>query len=151
MKDLTQLVDEGYFLNFFVRSTASDLRFDVRFLDTDTGDTDHAWRRRHAIELNPEDSQTWHKVTIPLADFAEQGAWEDGVWYDPVGAFQWENVDRFEFSTEYRDFAEDAIWIDQVIITNRDTAQITTSSLLPQAKSREITAFPNPCNDTLFV
>lgn len=151
VKDLTQLVEEGYFLNFFVRSTASDLRFDVRFLDTDTGDTDHAWRRRHAIELNPEDSQTWHKVTIPLADFAEQGAWEDGVWYDPVGAFQWENVDRFEFSTEYRDFAGDTIWIDQVIITNRDTAQITTSSLLPREKSREITAFPNPCNDTLFV
>lgn len=147
-KDLTTLVDQGYFLDFFVRSTASDIRFDIRFLDTDTGGSDQAWRNRYTINLQSSDGE-WQHVQVPLSQFTEQGAW-DGEWYNPVGDFQWQNVDRFEISTEDQGYTDDTIWIDQLVVTNRDTAAVFTSSVL-SLQTSTLSLYPNPCVDRLHV
>ena len=150
-KDLTTLVEQGYFLNFFVRSTASDIRFDVRFLDTDTGESDQSWRNRFTINLQSSDEAgAWQQVQVPLSQFTEQGAWEAGQWYNPEGKFQWENVDRFEISTEAQGYPDDTIWIDQLVVTNRDTAAVFTSSVLGLERS-SLSLYPNPCADQLYL
>ena len=148
-RDLTELVDAGYFLNFFIRSTADEIRLDVRFLDTDTGPDDHAWRKRYALDMHLEKS-SWHKVTIPLSAFEEQGAWE-GEWYNPVGDFQWENTDRFELSTEYRGYPDDTIWIDQVVVTNQDTASVVSSIPFSFPEPLHMDVFPNPCTSQITI
>ena len=150
VRDLTPLVDQEYFLSFFIRSTTDDLRLDVRFLDTDTGPDDHAWRKRYPLEFQLDGSESWQKVMIPLTAFEEQGAWE-GEWFNPIGDFQWENTDRFEFSTEYRGYPEDTIWIDQVVVTNQDTASLISAMSHLPAHPYEIEIFPNPCASSVSI
>lgn len=132
-KDLSQLVEEGYAVCALFRSTDTNGSLDFRFLDTDTGDDDHPWRIKKTIDNNVvEWNGQWEKVYIPLTEFTEQGAWEN-EWFNPEGLFDWSAVDRFEIVTETQSMTEESIfWIDDIFITNQDTASIKDYSSVSQ-------------------
>ena len=118
-KDLTQLVQKGCTLDFWVRGNSPGAKFDVRFLDTKTADPkDHPWRMRATIDQKVAawDGQ-WHHVQIPLKSFTEHGSW-DGTWFTPQGLFDWAAVDRFEIVSEHHSFAGMDFWFDDIRVAN---------------------------------
>ncbi len=159
-KDLSRLVSEGYALDMIVRSDISDLKFDIRFIDTKTDEPgDHPWRMVYTIDpqmITPDSK--WHHLFIPLSDFTEGGSWDDG-WYNPEGKFDWTQVDRFEVSNEYDIFGEGKIWFDNIHVTNMDTARIFDDSVFidPEITGylrdelRDILVYPNPANNYLII
>ena len=150
-KDLSVLKDQGFFLSFFIKSTVSDLSLDVRFLDTDTGEDDHAWRNRSIIALDGEESsEGWNHFRIPLSEFTEQGAWEN-EWFNAEGKFSWIDVDRIEFSTESGGYPNDTIWIDQLVITDKDTASVLSSAVYTPKSLIPIELFPNPFQSDIYI
>ncbi|MDA3929787.1 MAG: cellulase family glycosylhydrolase [Prolixibacteraceae bacterium] len=125
IKDLSRLVDEGYALDFFIKSTDINGSLDFRFIDSDTGDDDHPWRRK--VEVNNTVvawTGIWEHVHIPLANFQEQGAWENDNWYNPEGLFDWTAIDKLEIVAETQEMGNHTFWIDNIYITNQDTAQV---------------------------
>ena len=117
-KDLTLLRQGGSQLEFWVRGDTPGTRFEVRFLDTKTSDSDHPWRMGTAVDetMAAWDGQ-WHLVQIPLRDLTERGSWDDG-WFNPRGLFDWTAVDRFEIVSEYHDFVGIHFWFDALRVTN---------------------------------
>jgi endoglucanase len=116
-KDLTVLVQKGYVLDFWVAGDTPGARFDVRFLDTKTGDPqDHPWRMNVTIDqsLVAWDGQ-WHHVQIPLRSFVAGGSW-DNAWFPPPGLFDWSAVDRLAIVAEYHSFAGMRFWFDDIRI-----------------------------------
>lgn len=159
-KDLSRLVEQGYALNFMVRSTEPELKFDIRWVDTNESGEDLPWRMGVTIDasLAPFDHY-WHSVHIPLKDFSEQGAW-DGEWHDPEGKFDWAAVDRLEIVAERQNFGAAKVWFDNIHTTNADTSQIyektafvdvitATSDLKEQRE--EIKVYPNPTDEFLTI
>ncbi|HOV76530.1 MAG TPA: glycoside hydrolase family 5 protein [Sedimentisphaerales bacterium] len=118
-KDLTELVTDGYQLEFWVRGDTPGTRFDVRFLDTKTVEPqDHPWRMTITIdEKMVAWDGLWHRVQIPLRSLKESGAWDNGAWFNPKGAFDWSAVDRFEIVAEHHSFADVQFWFDDLRIT----------------------------------
>ena len=153
-KDFSQLVTEGYALDFFVRGTTPGLRLDLRFMDTNTDDPeDRPWRMRFALEeplVNWD--REWHRVHIPLANFTEGGAWE-GEWFEPEGKFDWQAVDRLEIVAEYSSLGTAQVWFDQIEITKLDndtTSQISTPLRTDLAET-QFSVFPNPLQDEFSI
>ena len=118
-KDLTQLVQKGCTLDFWVRGNSPGARFDVRFLDTKTTDPkDHPWRMGKTIDqTNTAWDGQWHHVQIPLKSFVDRGSW-DGAWFNPQGLFDWAAVDRFEIVSEYHSLAGMDFWFDNIRVAN---------------------------------
>jgi len=149
-KDLSKLVSEGYSLDFMVRGNAAGIKFDMRFIDTKTGDTDHPWRIRFVIDQTVAAwDKKWHHVNIGLDTFTEHGSWDNGSWYNPAGLYDWTNVDRFEFSTEYAGPTGWELWFDNIHVTNRDTAVVRESGTVGIHDNSESDLFflkvwPNP-------
>ena len=124
VKDLTQLVENNYALDFFIRGTDPNGSIDVRFIDTDTGETDHPWRKRVTINNTKVDwSGSWEHLHIPLKTFAEQGAWEN-AWFNPENLFDWSAVNQFQIVAETKAMGKYTIWIDNIYITDQDTATV---------------------------
>lgn len=120
-RDLTQLVQEGYSLEFWVRGDSPGARFDVWFNDTKTGEPgDRAWRMGKMIDqsLAAWDGE-WQRVRIPLSSFTEFGSWDedDGSWVNPPGGFDWAAVDYFMIGAQYHDFKGMQFWFDAISIT----------------------------------
>ncbi len=119
-KDLTQLVQKGCTLDFWVRGNSPGARFDIRFLDTKTTDPkDHPWRMRTTIDQTKAawDGQ-WHRVQIPLKDFREHGSWDNGAWLNPQGLFDWAAVDRLEIVSEHHAFTGMDFWFDDIRVAD---------------------------------
>ena len=116
--DLSYLVDEEYMLDFWTRCSTENVRIDVRFLDTDTGDpNDHPWRMGMTLDHALVDwDGTWQHVQLPLADFIELGAWDDNIWYDPPGGFDWSQVEHFQIVAEHHDLADIDFYFDHIRI-----------------------------------
>jgi endoglucanase len=129
-KDLSKLKSEGYALDFMVRGNTSGIKFDVRFIDTKTGDSDHPWRMKYTIDntLATWDKR-WHHVNIDLGAFTEGGSWDSGNWYNPQGLFDWTAVDNFQASSEYAVTTGTQVWFDNIHITNLDTAIVREHGL----------------------
>jgi endoglucanase len=138
IKDLSLLKEKNFAIDFWVKSTEPNLAFDVRFVDTKSSATDRPWRNRVKIDKNnaPSDGK-WHHVHIPFSAFEEQGAW-DNAWYNPQGLFDWKAIDRLEFSTEYAAIGG-TVFFDNIIVTDRDTATITSVNELPLSDEKELT------------
>jgi endoglucanase len=116
-KDLSVLKNNGYVLEFWVRSSTPGLQFDVRFVDTKTGRADHPWRMRKSIDASTAAwDGLWHQVRIPLADFVEHGAY-DSIWYNPIGAFDWKAIDHFDIVAEDMNLVGKEVWFDGIRIT----------------------------------
>ncbi|MCB9508944.1 MAG: cellulase family glycosylhydrolase [Deferribacteres bacterium] len=150
-RDLSQLVDRGFALEFHVRGDSPGASFDVRFIDTKTVlPDDHPWRMRHLIDESVArwDGE-WHKVRIPLKDFLEHGAWDDG-WYSPIGAFDWTAIDRFEIVAEHHDLTGMQFWIDDIRIIDPQLSSIALADIAPTSFVLQQN-YPNPFNPTTTI
>jgi endoglucanase len=157
-RDLSKLVSGNYALSFLVRGNSPGTQIEVRFTDTKTSDpNDHPWRMNYSINENVAawDSK-WHKVYIPLKDFTEQGSYDNSTWYNPIGAFDWKAVDRFDLVTDQGSLASKAFWFDNITITNMDTAQINdtlstaTYSVTEMNTNQSVSLFPNPVENGIL-
>ncbi|SDL64780.1 endoglucanase [Catalinimonas alkaloidigena] len=155
-KDLSQLVEEGYALDFLFRSTDPDVKVDLRFLDTKTDDpNDHPWRMNLTLDTSRAAADLrWHHVRIPLSQFTEQGAWDNNQWYNPDGKFDWAAIDRFEIVSEQGALGDAKLWFDQVQINNQDTTQVLDTTALVTsvrqlAGNLPLRFYPNPAQDHL--
>ncbi len=152
-KDLTYLRAQGYALDLLVRGDTPGSSFDLRFMDTDTDDpNDRPWR----VVVTIDDSHAawdgrWRHLHIPLSHFTESGAWEDGVWYNPQGLFDWTSIDRFEIVAEQGGLQGVHFWFDNIQVTNLDTALVyetgVFSSTQELLKKTELVVAPNPAKD----
>jgi endoglucanase len=150
-RDLSRLVSEGYAIDFMVRGNMPGIKFDVRFMDTKTAaGGDHPWRMGVTVdESMTVGDRRWHHIHIPLSLFTERGSWDNNTWYNPEGKFDWKAVDKLEISTEYSLTAGKQFWLDNIHITNRDTATVRESNPLGIEEIRRniekvIVAAPNP-------
>jgi beta-glucanase (GH16 family) len=116
--DYSSQLNEGYSLNFWMKSNASDLRLDVRFVDTYTGQRgDHPWRMTKTIDNRMlKLDGTWEEVNIPLTEMAEAGSWHNDTWYNPAGLFDWTRIDRLEFVSEHHSLQGYQIYLDEIKI-----------------------------------
>ncbi|MBN2589860.1 MAG: cellulase family glycosylhydrolase [Sedimentisphaerales bacterium] len=120
IKDLSWLAANNYAIDFYVRSDDPVTKFDLRFVDTKTDyPNDHPWRIRYKIDntITTWDGN-WHHVQIPLNSFMEHGSFDDGQWYDPIGAFNWHEIDRFEIVSEYGDLIGTDLYFDNISIVS---------------------------------
>lgn len=154
-QDLSELETKNYGLSLLVRGYSDDFSFDIRFVDTDLGESDHPWRNKVTLssqQINWDGN--WQKVFIPLSDFSEQGAWENGQWYNPEGKFNWQEVDLLEIITENQTLEGD-IWFDNIYITDQDTARVLVSDRLTSLSNgidrSKIVVFPNPASDQVLI
>jgi len=119
LHDLTQLRAENYWFNLYVRCNSNNSKFELRFLDTDTDDPDdHPWRMHYTLDNTKVNwDGTWQHLQIPLSFFREQGAYEDGTWYNPQGKFDWSQIEKFEIGTDYHDLHNIILYLDDIRIT----------------------------------
>lgn len=117
-KDLSYLVSEEYVLDFWMKGN-TQTTIDIRFIDTKTDvPEDHPWRMRYTIsnsDLNFDGS--WYNLRIPLDSFEEHGSWDNG-WFEPVGDFDWQAIDRFEIVAEHSNLTSIDLWFDEIKIVN---------------------------------
>lgn len=146
--DLSQLRNGEYALDFFMRSTNSNVALDLRFLDSKKNSTDRPWRIRKVLtssEMNGNNE--WQHFHLRLRDFTEHGAWDDNTWFNPEGKFNWAEIDRLEIVTEEGAFGLTEFWFDNIIITNQDTAQVNSTSVIngiAEASAHGLIISPNP-------
>lgn len=122
-KDLSELVDKGYVIDFWVRCDSPSARFDIRFVDTKTDDpSDHPWRMRYGINRNVAvwDGE-WNHLQIPLNAFSEHGSWDNG-WFGPIGAFDWAVTEYFEIVSEYGNLSGIHIYFDDICVVDPSLA-----------------------------
>lgn len=149
-KDLQTLVDSNFALDMLIRGNDPAISLDIRFLDTKTDDPeDKAWRIRYTIDESLiEWDGAWSHIHIPLSDFEEQGSW-DGEWHNPIGAYDWSAVDRFEIVAEHHTLENKHLWFDNIFITDKDTAQVWDDTIINNLEikemvSHDVMVFPNP-------
>jgi endoglucanase len=144
VKDLSLLRAREGTLSMKVRSASPGLSFDVRFVDTKTGPADRPWRMRKTISsaVVPWDGQ-WHSLSIPLSSFTEHGAWDNG-WYDPVGAFDWSEVNHFEIVSEQASISGKEAYFDDLRIDVQGPTSVTEAAVPAEFALRQ--NYPNPFN-----
>ena len=92
----------------------------------------------------------WHKVHIPLRDLAEHGAWEN-EWFNPIGAFDWQAVDRFDIVAEHHALDGIQFWFDDMrIVGPALTAVFDEAASQPVALALAAN-YPNPFNATTAI
>lgn len=149
-KDLSYLLKHDYMLSFKIRGDIPEAGFDVRFVDTKDSETDRPWRIRKTITPEmTDDNENWQTINIPLTEFTEQGAWEDGNWYDPQGKYDWTAVDAFQIVAEHEAFAGVELFFDEIKITNTIT-NIHRKSLEKSGCFR-YDIYPNPVSENLYI
>ena len=150
-RDLSYLVRENFVLGFWFRSTAANKKFNVRFVDTKEENIpgDHPWRMVYMIDSSvvPFDGQ-WHKVEIPLKNFWEEGAWDNG-WFYPEGKFDWTAIDEFHIVAEYGDLTGNGFWFDEIKIYNPNPVGIKSNVV--ENTFRLYQNYPNPFNPSTTI
>jgi endoglucanase len=115
--DWEYLKAHGYVLQFRAR-TEQDIKFDVRFLDTEDNSS-IPWRMRYSIdeEILPPDG-AWHTIRIPLANMKEHGAWVTASeeWLNPQGRFSWNKIGTLQFVAEESSLENRYVWFDSIQI-----------------------------------
>lgn len=147
-KDLSYLVNNNFILDFWVKGNKPGVKFDIRFLDTKTSDpNDHPWRLRVTIdESKAKWDNQWHQIRIPLITFTEHGAWDNNMWYNPQGKFDWKAVDRLEIVSEHSTLQNVKFWFDQLQVNALTTTAVTVFNNDLQFK-----IFPNPTSDIFMI
>ena len=116
-QDMTALVRDGYAFTLYARTTAKDVRFDIRFVNPDAGPDDMPWRMSATIDsaMLPPDGE-WHRIRIPLSAMHTTGAWKDAWFPDAGNSFDWSRVARFEIVPEHHDFHGMEFLFDDIVI-----------------------------------
>ena len=151
-KDLSSLAATGYAVEFWVRGDTPGSSFDIRLVDTDTEDPDdHPWRVRHTIDEQVAAwDGGWHKVRVPLGDFAEHGAWEN-EWFNPIGAFDWQAIDRFDIVAEHHALDGIQFWFDELRIVGPVLTAVLHEAASQPAALALAANYPNPFNATTAI
>jgi endoglucanase len=145
-KDLSYLKDNGYVFDCKIKGDVANTSFDIRFVDTKTNDPgDHPWRMRYKINNSVVNfNSEWQHLQIPLKNFSEHGAWDNG-WYNPIGLFDWKNIDRFEIVAEDMNLTGINLWFDDIRIYNSNTNLVSETMRIP-ATFYLGQNYPNPFN-----
>jgi len=156
-KDLSVLAANNFALDLMVRGDSPLISFDLRFLDTKTGESDHPWRMGITIdEIDAPGDSHWHHLHIPLTALVEKGSWDNG-WFPPQGDFDWKAVDRFEIVAEHHDMDGKKLWFDNIQVTDLDTAMIydtsayISTSIAGFYPDVELRVYPNPATEHLTI
>jgi len=158
-RDLSMLVENNYAVSFLVRGDSSVSSFDIRFIDLKTTKPgSHPWRMNYTIDENiAKWDSKWHKIYIPLKNFTDMGAWDNGTWIDPTDSFTWNLVDRFDIVAEHSNLKGRNFWFDNIVITNMDTAAIYDTSVykiptgIRNLALNSFNIFPNPMLDIITI
>ncbi|MBU0473335.1 MAG: cellulase family glycosylhydrolase [Bacteroidetes bacterium] len=152
-KDLSLFANIGsnIYLSLMVKGDTPNSKFHIRFVDSKTDiPEDHPWRMKFTIEDNEStkwDNQ-WHKLKIPLSMFSEQGSWDNNQWYNPIGAFDWSDVDNFQIVAEVQDLSGRLFEFDNIefvdITTGIKADDVPTEYKLSQN-------YPNPFNPSTTI
>ena len=140
--NLALLPEHEYTLSFWVRSNSPQTSFDIRFVDTKTGEADRSWRMGKTIDhtLVTWDVQ-WQQVIIPLSEMEEQGSW-DGQWFEPQGEFQWPSIDRLEIVAEQFALSGIDLFFDDIQLVGEEITVILGVEETPGISSLKV--YPNP-------
>nr|WP_318659183.1 cellulase family glycosylhydrolase [uncultured Treponema sp.] len=101
--DFTPFVNKNLCLEFEVKTTQKNFRFDVYFMDnleTSMGKKGFEWRATKSFTSRDGlNDGKWHKVRIPLKDMKDGGAWNDleKKWYNGEGLFNWNRIHKLAF------------------------------------------------------
>ena len=148
-KDLSQLRAQNYALSMMIKGDSPGAKFQLRFTDTKTAVAgDHPWRMNFTVdETIAAWDNKWHKVFIPLPRFAEGGSWDNGSWYNPTNSFDWKSVDQFSLVAEQAALTGKTFWLDNIQISNMDTARVNTGIVDINSDKTAVTVYPNPAVD----
>jgi endoglucanase len=141
-RDLSLLPDHGFEITFWVLGNSSGSSFDIRFVDTKTGSSDHPWRMGKTISENivAWDNE-WHQVTIPLGELEEKGSW-DNAWFNPEGKFDWSAIDRFEIVAEQKALTGIEFFFDDIQVSGEEIPEVLDAE--EGKKIMNVRIYPNP-------
>jgi endoglucanase len=147
--NLSLLPDHGYELSFWVRCNSSEASFDIRFVDTKTGESDRPWRMgitvdQALVNWNGE----WQRVVVPLADMEEKGSWDDG-WYEPDGKFQWPAIDRLEIVAEQSTLVGVELFFDDIQLMGEEITVVL--DVEENSANRFLNVYPNPLRSQAII
>lgn len=147
--DLSLLPENDYQLEFWVRGNSPGAKFDVRFVDTKSGSSDHPWRKGKTIDHNiaPWDG-AWHQVKIPLKELEEKGSWDNG-WFNPEGKFDWKATDYFEIVAEHQPLTGISFSFDDLKLTGEEITIVTR--VVESETTHRLKLYPNPVVDQLTI
>jgi endoglucanase len=150
-KDLSVLKNEGYVFNCMIKGNIPYTSFDIRFIDSKTSASDHPWRmgvriNNSIITLTSE----WQNLQIPLNNFYEFGSWDNNTWYNPMGLFDWKDIDRFEIVAEDSSLVFSKLWFDEIKIFNPNILIVAENQLLPTSFELKQN-YPNPFNPSTMI
>lgn len=95
--DFTSLYAKKARLEFWIKTTAQDIKFQIWFENSDTEDL--KWRANYYIlsEMIKNDGE-WQKISIPLVDFVDIGAYDDAkkTWINSQGKFSWGDIESIQ-------------------------------------------------------
>ena len=151
--DMSQLADDGYLLDFFVRSYQEDSHIQARFEDANEDFDERPWRMNYHVDNNvvPFDGE-WQRVTIPLIEMEDQGAWDpdDRTWYGGgTGMQDWSTVQRLQFVSETAAQPDAEIFLDRIRIVHPSAVE-GRSPITPEEMSLADN-YPNPFNPSTVI
>lgn len=124
VKDLSFLVEKQYNLEIKLKLLPNFKNAEIRFLAVREDDPlALPWRMGFTLDEKILTKTTdWQRVTIPLSNFTELGAWKE-KWYDPMGLFDWSRVAAFEIVAEKEDWRNTGMYIGELIIVAEGPAE----------------------------
>jgi len=146
-RDFTLLFDNDFSLDFWIKGNQANTTLDIRFIDSKTGiNNDRPWRMRYTINSDDIDwNGTWQKISVPLKSFEEHGSWDENEWFEPIGAFDWSDVDRFEIVDEYG--------VNTPVLFGFDQLEIKGEALSTQLNitSKSPFIYPIPAHEFIYI
>lgn len=145
-KDLTFLKNNSYNLDLWIKGNSTNIKFDIRFVDTKISNEDHPWRMRYTIDKSIVNfNNQWQHLQIPLKNFSEHGSWDNSTWYYPQGLFDWSDIDRLEIVAEHQNMGTAKLWLDEIKISNPNISSSNENLEVPAEYNLEQN-YPNPFN-----
>ncbi|NIA31140.1 MAG: T9SS type A sorting domain-containing protein [Actinobacteria bacterium] len=149
VKDMSELVAQGFAIDLWVRCAQPSVNIDIRFLDTKTDvPEDHPWRMRYTIDNTVAAwNGEWQHLQIPLKKFTEQGSWDNNQWYNPWGDFDWTQIDQFQIVAEHSNLHGIDLYFDNIRIVDPKIVRVERKVPVPSC-SDLLQNYPNPFNPT---
>ncbi|MBN1301255.1 MAG: T9SS type A sorting domain-containing protein [Melioribacteraceae bacterium] len=150
-KDLSVLLNKNFAVDFWIKCDVAAARIDIRFVDTKTTNDDKPWRMRYTLDGSALSfNNQWQHLQIPLKEFNEHGAYEDGTWYNAQGLFDWTDVDIFDIVAEYGSLENINFWFDEIKIIDPSAVNVSTGEMFPSEFVLEQN-YPNPFNPSTII